>query len=51
VGDAVAIVRSVVPALDRDRALSADIAALSAAIASGAFDAVAVAPPTAAASR
>ena len=52
VGDAVAIVRRVVPPLDRDRALSADIAALSAAIASGAFDAVALASPKAtAASR
>ena len=41
VGDARAIVRGIVPPLDRDRALSADIAALSRAIASGAFDAVA----------
>jgi len=47
VGDAVAIVRSVVPPPDRDRALSADIAALSATIASGAFDAVALASPKA----
>ena len=41
VGDARAIVRRIVPSLDRDRALSTDIAALSGAIASGAFDAVA----------
>ena len=41
VRDAVAVVRRVVPALDADRALSADIAALGAAIASGAFDAAA----------
>ena len=50
VGEAVALVRRVVPPLDRDRALSADIAALSDAIAAGAVDAVAVGAPTPAAS-